>query len=233
MKQVFGLLILLSLLTACVTTNDWYGDPLVSEPYASTDETDYTCYLDHSDLSARITYIGIGSTYFIFECQIENISTDTLSISSAEFAMDVYDGRVVPALHPEELSIQLEDEKRQLKKEKKKRTLWNSIITGLGILATATTGAPVAENILFSAEPIAYIFEERSFYQRNIASVKDEISYVNEMSMSDYRIPPGESLTRDLHFEVQLVTSDVDIIYTRYRRESRCMFNSDLFDTRR
>ncbi len=228
MKKIFIISLVLFLCISC-TVNDRIAVFEDQGLAGSIDERDYVEYIDTDAFEAQLTFLGMGSQYFIFECSVENFSSDTIFMYAEDYRMDTGLGKLLSPYTQDELIDLLQHEKSQWKKEKKNRTIWNSIVAGLGVVAAAASGSGVAENVFYSAEPLAFIFEERSFYQRNIKSVEDEMAYVFDMGFEDEVIPPGATLFKDLLFPLQLVTDDVHIVYENDRQSDECWFDERIF----
>ena len=190
----------------------------------------YECqYLD-SLIEISYGYVGATPNYFIFELNMVNRSAEDHLIQHQDFTMDVKDGLVSKAYWKDEVLEILDIEQEALKKEKKKRTVWNAILTGLEIVLTSGQGVSVGESLLYSAEPVFYIFDERRFYERNIRSSEEERAYVIEYTLDEAVVAGHDSVSFDLLFPLQPIISDVDIIYTHARHERKCRMDRSTFD---
>lgn len=185
-------------------------------------------YIEDSLLNLEVAYIGAIGHSFIFECTIENNSSENLLIDKRLFSMELNDQIVTPN-DEDQIINDLKRDRTQLKKRKKDATIISGIIVGLGVIAGASEGLNPGELLLYNADPIIAIFDERRWYQRNIESVEDEVMYIQEAQFKDQVIPPGQSLTRDVLFPTTKVKSEVTIVFTYSGEQYSVTFPKKIF----
>lgn len=183
--------------------------------------------IEDQDLYTEIIYVGATPNYHIFESIITNHGDDDLYISRDQYVMNLThkEKRIAPYTNDQLIPI-LKREREKLKKTKKSRTILGAVVTGLGVLATATSGVPVAENILFNSESIYYIIDDRRFVQRNIDSVEDEIDYIKARNTKLEIIPPHQTRSRDILFPIERTKGEVEILFTDHGHEYALIFNA-------
>ena len=150
-----------------------------------------------------------------------------MNIDRHQFSMHLTHNRdILRPYNTEDLTNLLLSEKQNLKKTKKNRTILGAVVTGLSVLASASTGVPVAENLLFNTESVSYILEERRYIQRNIDSVDEEIDYIKSTQFNQEHIPSHKSISKDLLFRVTKMKKDVEIIFNHQGHEYVLVFGS-------
>ena len=217
MKKYFILITYLILFIGCAS-NSVRNQLPQDEVYA---------YIEGDDLDIEIIYIGRTPTYQIFETIINNKTGAPMNIDRHQFSMHLtHNGDILRPYNTEDLTELLQSEKQNLKKIKKNRTILGAVTTGLSLLASATTGVPIAENLLFNTESVSYIIEERRFIQRNIDSMDDELEYIKSSQLSQVHIPGGKSISKDLLFPIAKMKKDVEIIFTHKGHDYVLVFDS-------
>lgn len=226
MRLSAGHIIFLILIFWSVSCAQQYVPGVVNYDDESFDSYVVDCQGDNHSIAVK--YLGFSNLYFIFEMQFTNEAPDTQLITRTDFAMDVLDGRVEKPFDKYSLVDLLYQNHDELKKVRKRRTTWAAILTGLELVATLGQ-SNVASTILYGTESTIYILEERNFIQREMNTLDEEINYVYDLALDTIYIPPGESIYADLLFPIQPIDSDVDIMYTHDRQETRCRFDRSLF----
>lgn len=184
--------------------------------------------IEDENLYIEIIYVGATPNYHIFESIITNNSNDDVYISRDQYVMNLThkEKRISPYTNDQLIPL-LKREREKLKKAKKSRTIWGAVVTGLGVLATATSGVPIAENILFNSESVYYIIDDRRFVQRNIDSLEDEIDYIRARNTKLEIIPPNQTRSRDILFPIERTKGEVEILFTDHGHEYALIFNAE------
>ena len=150
-------------------------------------------------------------------------------VDKSNFYMEHGEGQVIFPSEGSAIAEFLRKEKSRLKKEKKANTALGILNVGLSALAGASTGVSVGESLLFSAEPIFYIFDDRRWYNKGIESMEDEIIYVQEAQFDHNIIQPGEAIVRDLLFATSKVKTDVTLHYSHDEEPYSVTFPKKIF----
>ena len=217
MKKYFILITYLILLIGCASNSARNQAP----------QEEVFAYIEGNDIDIEIIYIGKTPTYQIFETIINNKTDDLINIDRHQFSMHLtHNGDILKPYDADELTNLLLTEKQNLKKTKKNRTILGAVVTGLSVLASASTGVPVAENLLFNSESVSYILEERRYIQRNIDSVDEEIDYIKSTQFNQEHIPSHKSISKDLLFPATKMKKDVEIIFNHQGHEYVLVFDS-------
>jgi len=181
------------------------------------------------DFEMEIAYVGAIGHSFVYECYFKNLSTETIELDKSHFYMEHGDGDVIFPSEGDAIAEALKKAKKKLKKEKKGARALGILGVGLTTLFGVAEGVPVGEALLFSAEPIVYIFDEQRWYSRGINSIDDEIEYVRNAQFDRLLVLPGEEITRDLLFATTKIKSDVDINYSHQSEPFRVTFPKKLY----
>jgi len=207
-KYSFSLLIALLLVSSCRVQRD-------GMIYQNVEPEDIQAgIIGDESFEMEIAYVGAIGHSFIYECYFKNTGEQPIVIDKSNFYMEHGDGQIIFPSEGYAIAEQLEQEQKDLKKEKKRATTAGIIGVGLTALIGASTGAPVGETLLFSAEPIAYIFDDRRWYNKGIESIEDENEYVRNAQFNHQKVLPGQEMTRDLLFATTKIKSDVTLHYT-------------------
>jgi len=170
--------------------------------------------IGNEDFEMEIAYVGAIGHSFIYECYVKNNSDQTMIIDKSQFYLEHGDGKIIFPSEGDQIAEALKTEGRKLKKEKKTARALGILGVGLSTLAGVSSGASVGESLLFSAEPIIYIFDEQRWYDRGIDSVEDEIAYVKEAQFDYIRLAPDQTIVRDLLFATTKMKSDVTVHFS-------------------
>lgn len=184
--------------------------------------------LEDNLLLFEVAYVGAIGHSFIFECTVENKSAEPLLIDKSQFVLEC-NNQVYYPNDEQQLINELIMDKRQLKKRKKETTLLNGIFLGLGVISGASAGLNAGEVLVYNADPIIAIFDERRWYQRNIESVEDEVEYIHEAQFNRLFLPPGEIVTRDLLFPTTRIKSDVTVLFNLHDESYSVTFPKKIF----
>ncbi len=166
------------------------------------------------DFELEVSYVGAIGHSFVYECYIKNHGDVPIVVDKSNFYMEYGDGKVLFPSEGSTIAEQLRQEKSSLKKQKKANTATSILAVGLTTLVGVSSGVSVGESLLFSAEPIVYLLDDRRWYNEGIESVEDEIKYVQEAQFDHQIVLPGHDIIRDLLFSTTKITSDVTINYT-------------------
>jgi len=196
------------LLSSCSTQRD-------GEIYQNLDQSEIQAGLvGNDDFELEIAYVGAIGHSFVYECYMKNYSDEAIVVDKSNFYMEHGDGQVIFPSEGSAIAEHLRREKKNLKKQKKSNTALGFFTVGLSTLASVSTGVPVGEALLFNAEPIFYIFDDKRWYNKGIESVEDEINYVQEAQFDQEILQPGQEIVRDLLFATTKIKTDVMLHYS-------------------
>jgi len=206
-KYIFLVVSSLVLLSSCSrqTSGQFYQNIEPEEIQAGT--------VGDDDFELEVAYVGAIGHSFVYECYIKNLSGDPITIDKSQFYLEYGDGEVIFPSDGNALAHMLDKEQKKLKKQKKSATALGILGVGLTTLFGVADGAPVGEALLFSAEPIVYIFDEQRWYKRGIESIEDEMDYVRHAQFDQQVLLAGEDITRELLFATTKIKSDVTLFY--------------------
>lgn len=207
MKEFAWILLALILLSSCSASrnNQYYQN-------VQSDQVEVGIIEDDLFL-IEIAYVGAIGHSYIFECSVQNNSGEHVVIDKSQFSMYIADGRTVYPIIEDEVIQKLRKEKKKLKKRRKTETILGAVTVGLFAALGASEGISPAETLLFSAEPIFYIFDDRRWYKNNIESIDDEVAYIQAAQFQHMELPQGQSITRDILFPTTRIKNEVDIIF--------------------
>lgn len=224
LKHIYFFFFLSILATSCAPKYAATATEPPNEIYAA---------IDDQNIIIELIYIGSTPTYHIFETQIKNVSSRELTISIQDFVWhELKKGKYQHPLSTDELELQLVQNHKKLKKEKKNRTIWSAVVTGLSILANSTTGISIGENLWYNTESLFYIFDERRWMQRNINSIEEELQYIQSHNLDREIIAPDEQMIKDVLFPISNTKGDVEIIYHHPNQDYILIFKESDFKPR-
>lgn len=193
------------LVASCATQRD-------GQIYQVVDHEDvHIGIIEDSLVNIEIAYVGAIGHSFIFECAIENNSNNSIVVDKNMFHMELSEDRTLSSIEDDYIVSNLRKNREELRKDKKTSTIFSGIMVGISAIAGVASGANVGEVLLFNAEPIAYIFDDRRWYDRNIKTVEDEIEYIRTAQFDSTRIYPGSNEVRDLLFPTTKIKKDVTV----------------------
>ena len=168
--------------------------------------------IEDESILIEMAYIGAIGHSYIFECYVKNHSDESLFLDKSQFTIETGNQKIIYPISEDEIIANLTSARKALKKRKKTSTILGGIAVGLSVLAGATNGVPAGEALVYNADPVIGIFDERRWYQRNIESVEDEIEYIRNAQFKYDIIPPGEEIVRDVLFPTVHISSDVNLV---------------------
>ena len=170
-----------------------------------------TAYIADSLLNVELSYIGAIGHSYIFECYIENSSARPITIDQSQFSLVLHDATVYQTIDTEYVISELRDDRKNLKQWKKSSTILGGVLIGIGIIAGTTQGANAAETLAFSVDPVVGVLEDRAWYDRNIESLDDEVTYLRNAQFEYHTIAPNEHLVKDVLFPTIKIKNDIEV----------------------
>ena len=222
MKQVALPFILLIFLASCSTSRN--------QVYQNVESNQVEVgIIEDSLFMIEVAYVGAIGHSFIFECTIQNKADIPMIVDKSQFVMGVGDEKTIYPVVESDVIQKLKKDKNKLKKRRKTETILGAITVGLFAALGASEGISPAETLLFTAEPIFYIFDDRRWYKNNIESIDDEVAYIQAAQFHHLALPIDQSITRDLLFPTTRITEDVDIIFRIRDQQYIITFQKETF----
>ena len=211
------LLVFLSIiiLSACRTTYDY----IVIEPevvsYTTEDNIPFT-EQSLGDITIQAAFVGHGLDYSIFEVEVRNDTDDAIEVSYDDFKIVHSNGLERQAYQKYDFIRELEKEKQTLKKQKRANTIGSIFLGGLTVLGIASGGgtANSVNAITYGLESTLYILDDRRNYNLATGDIEDEIGYINEWVLFESIVLEDSSLSKDVIFSNQDMTTDFDLLVT-------------------
>jgi len=220
-RVLFWSLICLSFCSCGPSFHSFYA-----EPEQVDYEIDHQLYdsqtLDQMDVSCA--FVGDAINYVIFQVDVMHSLDTFVEFSAHQIRMvDMRTGLVINAISRDEQLDILEYEQKDLKREKRNRTINDVAWVGLNVLAGILGGggsAATVNTLAFSVESSFYILETRRDFDIVNGSIEDEMKYVDEWTLGNDRIYPNENYTVDVLFpremdlnsvEIQIYLADVEL----------------------
>lgn len=223
MKYFFVPLLFWVLLSSCSTSR---GQQFYQNVQSNEVEVGF---IEDSLFMVEVAYVGAIGHSFIFECLVKNNSSESVVIDKSQFSMQLIDGQVLSPIVEDDIISKLKKEKKKLKKRRKTETILGAVTVGLFAALGASEGFSPAETLLFSAEPIFYIFDDRRWYKNNIDSIDDEAAYIQAAQFHYMDLPPKQSIVRDILFPTSKIKGDVNIIFHIHEQEYIITFPRETF----
>jgi hypothetical protein len=182
------------------------------------------------DLVLEVAYIGAIGHSYIFECTLENLRSEEIVIDKSQFYLDLGHQDIVFCAEEDHLIEGIKADVKRYKIERKNSTAINILGAVSAVLSVATPGVSVAETVVFSAEPIFAIFDDRRWYKRGIKSLEDEIVYIDQAQYDKEVIRPYNQSTRDLLFPTTFkIERDLNLVWSFDDQEYVITFPKEIF----
>lgn len=210
--QIVLLFSVLFLISSCKSSY-WYTDIHPEKvAFRDVDNLEFT-EDEEKDVAIRTAFVGQAIDYSIFQVEIENLTDQPMSISYDDVRLVHSNGFQRNAHHKYNFIKNLNEEKKDLKKEKRVRTIGNILLGGLTIagIAAGGGGANSVNAIAYGAESAIYIADDARAFNAMEGSIEDEIAYIKEWVLFESIVPSGEALSKDVIFPNQDFKDDFDI----------------------
>lgn len=170
----------------------------------------------NSDIDIRTHYVGDAFQYITFQIDIENNSEDTLFVSERDVELRTRHersrrGNIAP-IRKEQLIQDLVAEQEQLQYEKQANTATSVVFSGLNVVTRIIAGGTPTDAVIQGTVRAADIMEERRQYNAAQGSIEDQIIYLEDYTLGEDFISPGESGSYDVHFERLLIEGRCELV---------------------
>lgn len=196
----------------------------VSSDIESKDGLEYQkCETD--EYTIRIAFVEDAFKYLIFHVDVESFSKDTilLEVDDWEWSVDRPDKiDWLNTIDKKEMISLLEREKDEIKKAKKTSTITNVILSGLEVLAIATSPGGGTSAVFYALESGSYIAEYRNAFNVASLSIEDEMKYINDWVLTSKKLTPYEAIGFDIIIDRSL--SDYPILFRSLLNDQKCEF---------
>ena len=156
-------------------------------------------------------FAGDALDYLVFEVDVFNESTQTLSIDYRNIKLQIFEEgeELLPiiqaALDKNDIIYQLERSHRELEREKKARDIANAVGIGLDLIVIGTSaGFGSVDALLYAADSASFMMEDARAYKLIKGSLEEQISYVEEWVLKRDTLAPGEDNSWDVLFPREL-----------------------------
>ena len=223
MRISLFIITVLLVISSCASnkTSGYYNKPQAEIHYGIAED---------ENVVVDISYIGALGRNFIFECSVKNRGGDYIVVDQQDFVMLIGEQEEIRPIEVERSVKELLTERQKIKKQKKTNTILAIVGAGVSVLAGVANGVSVGETIGFASEPLLYAAEDNTWANRGIASVEDEVRYLETSLFRNEHILSGQTSTMDVLFRVKPIDSDVTIVVYIDDHEYAVSFDHSLFD---
>ncbi len=190
---------------------------------------------DHELYTIKTAFAGDAISYTIFQLDFENLSQDSILISSEEIYLVDYSTaqKIYPLDKYEEIAY-LESTKDEINKQKKRETIGNMVLGGLNLLSFAGGGGlfNTLNGISYGAETSLYILESRREFDFMSGSVEDEIDYIYDWVIDAEMVGPDDKLSVDILFPRRTELREARLVITVLGEEQDFPFRFELKEIR-
>ena len=173
-----------------------------------------TVGIDDERFRMELTHVATTPDFVFFELWMVNQSEQYISVAPADFHIRTFDNYVKTPVSTDVLMQALHIEKRQIKKRRKRQTIW----AGLGVVGAVAgvfwgggnTFDVIADPVYASAD----LYDVRRFGRMNIESVEEEMDYIQEVNLDTLvNIAPKDTLLREIAFDLKFIPEELKISY--------------------
>lgn len=169
-----------------------------------------------SDIDIRTHYIGDAFQYITFQVDVDNRSEDTLLVSERNVELRTRHeryrrGNIAP-MRKELIIQELQAENDLLEHEKKTKTARRAIFSGVRIVSGVLAGKDKEAAIIDGTAAATDIMDERRQYTAAQGTIEDQVAYIDEYTLGQDVIPPGESASYDVHFERLMLKGRCELV---------------------
>jgi len=212
MRAIISCLLLVSLLASCKSTYLYTDIHPEKVAFKNTENIEFT-EDQETELTIRTAFIGNAIDYAIFQLEIENDSEIPVSISYEDVRLVHHHGFQRNAHHKYNFIKNLKSEKKKVKKQKKANTIGNILFGALTVASIASGGGGIntADAVIYGAESLVYIADDRRAFNAMEGTIEDEIKYIEDWVLFESIIPSEGVLTNDVMFPSDGLNDDFDI----------------------
>lgn len=212
-QSVSSLLVFTLLFGSCSSSYKYIDIQPENVAFRDLDKVEFT-EDEQQDFVIRTAFVGHAIDYSIFQLEIDNLTDRPVVIGYEDVRLVHNDGSQRNAHHKYNFIKNLTKEKKNLKKEKRVRTIGNILIGGLTIagLVAGGGGANSVNTIVYGAESALYIADDARAFNAIEGSIEEEIAYIEEWVLFESIIPTEEALTKDVIFANQDLTTDFEFV---------------------
>lgn len=182
---------------------------LVQEAYYLEDSSEFN---SDNRVDIQSYYGGDALDYITFQIDVDNRSSDTISLNQKEIQLLIKDANTpYENLYPipkDEFIRDLAIQSDELRKEKRASTTANIIFSSLEIIGGIAAGVPATESIIYGTATAADIIDIRRGYEFAEMSIEELIAYHEEYTLDYAVLAPGKSGSYDLHFPRLMLNND-------------------------
>lgn len=234
MKIYISFFVAICLLSSCKSTY-WYTEIHPEEvAFRAEDNIEFT-EDDLDDVVIRTAFVGHAVDYSIFQLDIQNSSDKPLSLSYTDVRLVHEDGFQRNAHHKYNFIKNLDKEKKNIKKQKRTRTIGNILLGGLTIAAIAAGGgaANSINAISYGAESAYYIADDARQFNAMEGSIEDEIAYIQDWVLFETIIARDDKMTKDIIFPNENLNEDFTLELTLNEQKISVPYECILKEARR
>lgn len=180
--------------------------------------------IDSDDLKLSITsrYAGDALDFIVFEMDIENLSEDSIYLSSSDIVLSLFDNNRDIKLNPldkDQFIFNLQNEYQAVERQKKNTMIGNIVLTTLNVFGIALGGGGLANVIISGAEGAIITADDNQYYNWLEGSIEEQMAYLEDWVFDDFWIEPGEHYSKDLLFDRYLFQGDATLVFNSMQDE--------------
>lgn len=209
---LFPILVALVLLCTSCSQKFYYQDA-----YIGNDIPELRTKVSN-DVYIQTRFAGDAQNYLVFELDIENASTQDISISIDDIKMQISDSDypdnvILEPINKEDLIAELQQDHKSIKKERKVNNTVGIIGAGLTILsiALAPGSGDAINSIAYAADATSIILDDNRSYALIEGDIENQIIYIDEWVLDAATIPAGSKISYDLILPSTLVNGDAKL----------------------
>ncbi len=174
-----------------------------------------TEYIETNDVSVATRYSGDAFDYIIFEIDIDNLSDETIELSSRDVKLMISDNeglrdRKLRAIDKDYLIDMLYNEQELVKRERTARNVGGIVNLGLTLLG-GVAGNNTLNTAIYATDSAAAIIDNNRAYKLISGSIEDQIIYLEDWVLKKDTIGPGESGSWDILFDRYLIEGNATL----------------------
>ena len=180
------------------------------------------------DIQAGAFFAGDALDYVVFELDVANNSTDSITVNFRDVYLEVQEhparAIIIDAISKDDIIRSLHERHRQLESEKKARDVGNAIGIGLDLLVMGSSGGiNTVGGLIYAADVATYMLEDSRAHKLMVGDLQDQIAYVEEWVLDSVKLGPGERGSWDILLPRRLFTAPA----TFYWNPDQLSFSQD------
>ena len=219
----------LLIFSSCKSTYSYYSIEPEVVSYNSKENIPFTEETT-DDITIRSAFVGYGIDYAIFQLEIENNSDQGMDLTYEDVRLVHTDGFQRNAYHKYNFIKKLKGDQVELKKQKKASTIGNAVLAGFTVLTIASGGGALngLDAAVVGVDSASGILADRRSFDLASGDIEQEMNYFEEWVLFESYIPAGSSVSRDVIFPVENLTTDFDMVLQLEDREYRIPYDNIL-----